>query len=36
MENPGRDTWDELGRKAIAIFINIYEDKEQKSDGKEA
>ena len=35
-EHPGRDTWDELGRKAINIFVTIYEDKEQKSDGKEA
>jgi hypothetical protein len=34
--HPGRETWDELAREAIRIFISIYEDKEQKSEGKEA
>ncbi len=34
--HPGRESWDELAREAIRIFISIYEDKEQKSEGKEA
>jgi hypothetical protein len=34
--HPGRETWDELAREAIRIFISIYEDKEQKSEGREA
>lgn len=34
--HPGRQTWDELAREAIKTFISIYEDKEQKSQGKEA
>ena len=23
--NPGKDTWDEMGRKAITAFVAIYE-----------
>jgi len=35
-QHPGRESWDELAREAIRIFISIYEDKEQRSEGKEA
>lgn len=35
-QHPGRESWDELAREAIRTFISIYEDKEQKSENKEA